>query len=156
MSNEGGSSTQHLISTSARALLRTVRFMAAPRTGDRPSGRTRALDAADAKFRAFSDPTRLRILRLLQGGELCVGDLVKITRVPQPTASRHLAYLRRAKLVTTRKDDIWAYCKLAAVQSVFHQKLLECLTHCFEEVAELKCDAARAARVRQSGGCCPT
>lgn len=49
-------------------------------------------NGADAKFRAFSDQTRLRILRLLQGGELCVNDLVQIIGVPQPTASRHLAY----------------------------------------------------------------
>jgi ArsR family transcriptional regulator len=39
-------------------------------------------------FRAFSDCTRLRILHLLLGGELCVGDLVRVLRVPQPKASR--------------------------------------------------------------------
>jgi ArsR family transcriptional regulator len=41
-------------------------------------------------FRAFSDPTRLRVLRLLQAGEHCVGDLVTILRLPQPRVSRHL------------------------------------------------------------------
>ena len=55
-----------------------------------------ARNSADGKFRAFSDSTRLRILHLLQAGELCVGDLVKVIQVPQPTASRHLAYLRRS------------------------------------------------------------
>lgn len=115
-----------------------------------------ARNGADAKFRAFSDPTRLRILHLLKGGELCVGDLVKIIQVPQPTASRHLAYLRRAGLVTTRKDGVWIYYMLAAAQNPFHQKLLECLSHCFDEVRELKTDATRAGRLRQRGGCCPT
>ena len=52
----------------------------------------------DLVFRAFSDRTRLRILHLLRGGELCVCDLVKVLDVPQPKASRHLAYLRRAGL----------------------------------------------------------
>ena len=37
------------------------------------------------KFAAFSDPTRLRILHLLREGELCVGDLVTILGMPQPT-----------------------------------------------------------------------
>jgi len=41
-------------------------------------------------FRAFSDPIRLRTLHLLLGGEMCVGDLVEVLQVPQPTASRHL------------------------------------------------------------------
>jgi DNA-binding transcriptional ArsR family regulator len=39
-------------------------------------------------FRAFSDPTRLRILYLLLDGELCVGDLVKILKAPQFKASQ--------------------------------------------------------------------
>jgi ArsR family transcriptional regulator, arsenate/arsenite/antimonite-responsive transcriptional repressor len=110
---------------------------------------------ADTVFRAFSDQTRLRILHLLQGGELCVADLVKAIQVPQPTASRHLAYLRRAGLVATRKDGIWIYYTLATAQTPFHRKLLECLAHCFDEVRELKTDATRAARLRQRSGCCP-
>lgn len=129
--------------------------MATAPKSERPARRTAARNGADAKFRAFSDPTRLRILHVLQGGELCVGDLVKIIQVPQPTASRHLAYLRRAGLVATRKDGIWTYYTLAAVRNSFHQKLLECLTHCFDEVRELKTDATRAAKLRQGGGCCP-
>jgi ArsR family transcriptional regulator len=60
-------------------------------------------------FRAFSDRTRLRILYLLLDGELCVGGLVNVLHVPQPTASRHLAYLRRAGLVTMRKNSQWNY-----------------------------------------------
>ena len=58
-----------------------------------------ATDRTDRMFRAFSDRTRLRILHLLQGGEMCVGDLVEVLRVPQPKASRHLAYLKKAGLV---------------------------------------------------------
>jgi ArsR family transcriptional regulator len=129
--------------------------MSTARITDRPARRTLPKNGADAKFRAFSDPTRLRILNLLREGELCVGDLVKVIQVPQPTASRHLAYLRRAGLVSTRKDGIWTFYTLAAAQSPFHRKLLECLTHCFDEVRDLKVDATRAAKLRQGGGCCP-
>lgn len=108
------------------------------------------------KFAAFSDPTRLRILHLLRAGELCVGDLVTILDMPQPTVSRHLAYLRRSALVDTRKSGLWMYYSLAAAKSEFHRKLLDCLTACFVDVPELKSDGRRAAKVRKSGGCCAT
>jgi ArsR family transcriptional regulator, arsenate/arsenite/antimonite-responsive transcriptional repressor len=106
------------------------------------------------KFTAFSDPTRLRILHLLREGELCVGDLVTILDMPQPTISRHLAYLRRSQLVGTRKSGLWMYYSLAAATSEFHSKLLDCLTACFADVPELKKDATRAKKVKKSGGCC--
>ena len=112
-------------------------------------------NGADTKFRAFSDETRLRILHLLQEGELCVGDLVDIIDVPQPTASRHLAYLRKSELVVTRKEGQWMYYALAPANSSFHKKLLECLSNCFEEVKALRLDAKRAEKIRKRGGCCP-
>jgi len=107
-------------------------------------------------FRAFSDRTRLRILHLLSEGELCVGDLVSVLRVPQPTASRHLAYLRRAGLVVTRKNGQWNYYKLAAAESTFHKHLLGCLKRCFHDVPELGLDSKKSAKLRKSGGCCPS
>jgi ArsR family transcriptional regulator, arsenate/arsenite/antimonite-responsive transcriptional repressor len=109
----------------------------------------------DRMFRAFSDRTRLRVLHLLQGGEMCVGDLVEILRVPQPTASRHLAYLKRAGLVVSRRAEQWIYYSLAPADSAFHQKLLECLACCFRDVPEIQADKTRAEKVKKSGGCCP-
>jgi ArsR family transcriptional regulator len=106
-------------------------------------------------FRAFSDPTRLRILRLLQAGECCVGDLVTALELPQPGVSRHLAYLREAGLVRDRKQGLWVYYSLAPAEGDFHRSLLCCLECCFREVPELQADARRAARLRESGGCCP-
>ncbi len=110
----------------------------------------------DLMFRAFSDRTRLRILHLLQGGESCVGDIVEILDVSQPKASRHLAYLRKAGLVVVRKSGLWSHYDLAPPQTPFHRKLLECLAKCFGEVPELQADQARAAKLRKSGGCCPS
>lgn len=109
----------------------------------------------DLMFRAFSDQTRLRILSLLQGGECCVGNLVDVLGVEQPSASRHLAYLRRAGLVAVRKAAQWSYYSLAPARTPFHQKLLECLTCCFGEVPQIQGDRARAEQVKQTGGCCP-
>jgi ArsR family transcriptional regulator len=109
----------------------------------------------DLKFRAFSDRTRLRILALLQGGECCVGDLVEVLGLVQPSASRHLAYLKRAGLVKARKAGQWSYYSLAEARGPFHGKLLECLTCCFGEAPELRDDQARARRLKKAGGCCP-
>lgn len=107
-------------------------------------------------FRAFSDRTRLRILHLLLEGELCVGDLVKILKVPQPTASRHLAYLRRTGLVATRRNGLWNYYTLQAAKTEFHRDLLKCLRNCFHAVPEIAKDSTRAASIKRAGGCCPT
>jgi ArsR family transcriptional regulator, arsenate/arsenite/antimonite-responsive transcriptional repressor len=106
-------------------------------------------------FRAFSDHTRLRTLRLLQAREHCVGDLVAILQIPQPSVSRHLAYLRKAGLVTVRRAGLWKHYALTPARSPFHQSLLHCLETCFADVPDLRADARRAAKLKKSGGCCP-
>jgi ArsR family transcriptional regulator len=110
----------------------------------------------DLMFRAFSDRNRLRILHVLQGGEMCVGDIVSVLQAPQPRVSRHLAYLRRAGLVVARKIGLWNFYSLSPARTPFHQNLANCLATCFREVPEIKADGARAERVRASGGCCPS
>lgn len=107
-----------------------------------------SISRVDLVFRAFSDRTRLRILHLLQPGELCVCDLVAVLGVPQPKVSRHLAYLRKAHLVNLRKDGLWTYYKLAPATASFHAKLLECLSCCFRDVPELTRDAEKLTRRR--------
>lgn len=104
-------------------------------------------------FRAFSDRTRLRILNMLRGGELCVCDIVDVLQVPQPQVSRHLAYLRRAGLVTARKEGLWAHYTLAQPSSPFHAKLLECLANCFTCVPQLASDAGRLKKRCPASGC---
>lgn len=100
-------------------------------------------------FRALSDRTRLRVLHLLRDrDELCVCDLVRVLGVPQPKVSRHLAYLRKAGLVTTRKQGLWAYYALAPARTPFHQKLLDCLSCCLGDVPELVRDAKMLDDVR--------
>jgi ArsR family transcriptional regulator, arsenate/arsenite/antimonite-responsive transcriptional repressor len=116
---------------------------------------TEVLGSIDLMFRAFSDRTRLRILHIMLGGELCVGDIVDILQAPQPRISRHLAYLRKANLVLVRKSGPWSHYSLAPAKTPFHRKLLECLAKCFGEVPELQADSARTAKIRKSGGCCP-
>src|SRR5438270_12160841 len=62
-----------------------------------------------ALFQALADPTRLRLLNLMAAGEVCVCYFVAIFDEPQPKISRHLAYLRRAGLVTARRDGKWMH-----------------------------------------------
>jgi ArsR family transcriptional regulator len=109
----------------------------------------------DLMFRAFSDPIRLRILHLVQGQEVCVGDLVAILRLPQPTVSRHLSYLRKAGLVDAREERSWNFYRLTPARTAFHKKLVDCLGSCFNDVPELSADSKRARRLRARGGCCP-
>ena len=110
--------------------------------------KTIAQPTTDAMFRATSDRTRLRILRLLGGGELCVCHIVDALRVPQPKASRHLAYLRRAGLVVARKDGLWIHYKLAPLRDAFHKKLLECVASCAGD------DISRDAKRLDRSKCC--
>jgi ArsR family transcriptional regulator len=87
----------------------------------------------------------------LQGGELCVGDIVEILLAPQPRVSRHLAYLRKANLVLVRKSGLWSHYSLAPAKTPFHRKLLECLAKCFGEVPELQAAARSRDRPPASG-----
>jgi ArsR family transcriptional regulator len=111
---------------------------------------TAAINRVDRMFRALGDPTRLRILSLLIQGELCVCDIVSTLRMPQPTVSRHLAYLRDSELVESRRDGLWMYYKLSAPQTRFEKKLIECLSCCVDEVPQLARDAKQLNRKR----CC--
>ncbi len=106
-------------------------------------------------FRVFADRTRVRILHLLQAGPLCVGDLVIILRAPQPTVSRHLAYLRRSGFVDTQQHGLWIFYQLAPAPNALQRKLLECLSVCARLLPEADADAGRARAVRRSGGRCP-
>jgi ArsR family transcriptional regulator len=82
-----------------------------------------AIDQLESVFKALADKTRLRILALLGNNEVCVCHIHASLDVPQPTASRHLAYLRRTGLVDARRDGVWMHYRVArsldpAVQSV--------------------------------------
>jgi ArsR family transcriptional regulator len=63
-------------------------------------------------FKALADPTRLRLIHLLGDDELCVCSCVAVLNTNQPKISRHLAYLRRAGLVTARRDGKWTHYRL--------------------------------------------
>jgi len=113
---------------------------------------SRQLDV-DKMFRALSDRTRLRIVNLLRGGELCVCDLVEVIGAPQPAVSRHLAYLRDAGLVVGRKEGLWHHYRLAPARRAFHRTLLECVERSASELPELNQDAKRMQRTARRFRC---
>ncbi len=55
-------------------------------------------------FRVLGDPTRLGILELLRGGELCQCEILPLLEKSQPTLSRHLGILEEAGLICSRRD----------------------------------------------------
>ena len=63
--------------------------------------------------KAISDPTRVRVLKLLEKGELCVCDIMEVLSIKQPTASKHLNILKTAGLVESRKEGTWSYYRLS-------------------------------------------
>ncbi len=99
----------------------------------------------DLLFRGFADPTRLRVLNLLAAGELCVCDIVEILGLPQPTVSRHLAYLRRCGLVEATRDRKYARYRLANTSHAVQANLIDCVRSCFVGIQVL--DDERSAAI---------
>jgi ArsR family transcriptional regulator len=111
----------------------------------------KAAGSTNAVFRAFADQTRLRLLNLLLERELCVCELCEVLRLAQPKASRHLAYLRRADLVTVRQAGKWKHYALARRRTGLRRKLLDCMDSCRREIGILRDDLTRLKKVSRSG-----
>lgn len=72
-----------------------------------------ALELIAARFRALSEPMRLRLLNLLMGGEKTVGQLVDATGSSQANVSKHLSVLREAGMIAMRKEGLSSICFIA-------------------------------------------
>jgi ArsR family transcriptional regulator len=100
--------------------------------------------SAPQLFRAFADPTRLRILGLLDAEkEICVCDLGEVLGEEQPKVSRHLATLRAAGLVEVRREGKWKFYSLAEAPTSLHRSLLRCVRSCLDELEETARDRRR-------------
>ena len=77
-------------------------------------------------FDSLSDPTRRRILSLVQGqGELCVCELVAALGLPQPKISRHLAVMRESGLTSQRREGTWVFYRLHPELPLWAYRILE-------------------------------
>ena len=104
-------------------------------------------------FKSLGDETRLRIVALLAHGELCVCHLETALDLAQPTVSRHLAILRNAGVVDTRRDGSWVYYRL--VQQVDRQRRqqLHALVAAFAKRRALREDVKRLLKARGPEAC---
>ena len=110
----------------------------------------------DALFKAFADPTRLRIMSILAAGELCVCDVVELLDLPQPTVSRHLAALRATGLVEVTRHWKYAHYRLAEPRDPIHRNLIACVRSCFRGIHSLdreRVNAERRVRSRATDPC---
>src|ERR1041384_980046 len=83
-----------------------------------------AIDQLESVFKALADKTRLRILALLGNNEVCVCHIHDSLGLPQPTVSRHLAYLRKSGLVDVRRDGVWMHYRVATTLDPVLQKVV--------------------------------
>lgn len=109
------------------------------------------LTALEGLFKALADTTRLRILGLLLTGEVCVCDIHESLKLPQPTVSRHLAYLRRAGLVLTRRSGLWVHYRLAPIADPVRTAVVDAVRHALTHVEAVQRDGLR---LRKRTGCC--
>lgn len=70
------------------------------------------LRAYEDAMKAASDPTRVRILKILEKGEMCVCQIIAVLTLGQSTVSKHLFLLRAAGLIKDRRDKKWVHYSL--------------------------------------------
>lgn len=98
-------------------------------------------------FRALADKTRLRLLNLISDGEICVCYFVEIFSENQSKISRHLAYLRRARIVEARRDGKWMHYRLAEMKDAHAAQILTALRASFAEDKAMQRDRLMLARI---------
>jgi ArsR family transcriptional regulator, arsenate/arsenite/antimonite-responsive transcriptional repressor len=113
-----------------------------------PAPRLKGASELANVFRALADETRLRILALLRNGEVCVCHIQGGLQLPQPTISRHLAYLRKSGLVEARREGIWMHYKLARTASPIVETVLSAAMHALTHANTTERDLARMERER--------
>ena len=97
-------------------------------------------------FSALEDRTRLRLLNLMSHQEICVCYFVEVLQTRQPKISRHLAYLRRAGLVTARRQGKWMHYRLAAPSDPYAARILKEVLEWVSRQPEMERDKARLTR----------
>jgi ArsR family transcriptional regulator len=94
-------------------------------------------------FAALADPTRLRLLNLVNGREVCVCYFVEILKQAQPKISRHLAYLRRAGIVGARREGKWMHYRIERPSDARAASILNATLNSFATDRAMQADLAR-------------
>ncbi|HZD45233.1 MAG TPA: metalloregulator ArsR/SmtB family transcription factor [Acidobacteriaceae bacterium] len=96
-------------------------------------------------FAALADRTRLRLLNLMDGREVCVCYFVEVLRQGQPKVSRHLAYLRNAGLVNARRDGKWMHYSIARPEDTTGAAMLDAALTALKANRQMQSDLKRLA-----------
>ena len=102
-------------------------------------------------FAALADRTRLRLLNLMAAGEVCVCFFVEVLDEPQPKISRHLGFLRKAGLVTARRDAKWMHYSIAKPKHPTARRIFEQTLDALRDDPEMQRDRASLTKA-----CCST
>lgn len=94
-------------------------------------------------FAALADPTRLRLLNLMAGNEVCVCHFVEILGQSQPKISRHLAYLRRTGLVAARREGKWMHYRICASGDAEATSILAAVLAALGRDQQMRADRAK-------------
>ena len=97
-------------------------------------------------FAALADPTRLRLLNLMNGQEVCVCYFVEILKQGQPKISRHLAYLRNAGVVNARRDGKWMHYSIQWPEDDAAASILDVVLTSLKSDREMQTDLERLSR----------
>jgi ArsR family transcriptional regulator len=108
--------------------------------------RTKSFDK-EQFFRALGDRTRLRLLNLMRGDEVCVCFFVEILKANQPKISRHLAYLRRAGIVGARREGQWMHYRIVEPPDIEAARVLTETMRWLETDGEMQRDRDRLVRI---------
>src|SRR5262249_29172810 len=98
-------------------------------------------------FLALSDKTRLRLLNLMGEDEVCVCFFVEILDELQTKISRHLAFLRRAGIVGTRREGKWIHYRIMNPVDLHAERVLKYVLGWLKEDKEMQRDRARLVKV---------
>ena len=94
-------------------------------------------------FAALADPTRLRLLNLMDGQEVCVCYFVEVLEQSQPKISRHLAYLRNAGIVSARREGKWMHYSIERPSDAGAASILDVALASFKADRAMQADLAR-------------
>lgn len=97
-------------------------------------------------FAALADRTRLRLLNLMNGREVCVCYFVEILRQSQPKISRHLAYLRKAGIVSARREGKWMHYSIERPADAGAASILDATLLSFSADGEMQADLVRLGK----------
>jgi len=103
-------------------------------------------------MKSVADPTRVRTLKLLESGEMCVCQIVAVLELSQSTISKHLFLLKMAGLVQERQEKKWVHYSLdGSVGVPYARKMLNTLKGWLNDDPVIERDRKRGALAREIG-----